>query len=858
MKPVTPVQLSVTLMLPLLLGVACPAALAQISVPVGDHTGTIVNQNGNTFDITGGTQAGANLFHSLQQFGLNQGQIANFLANSSVQNILARVTGGQASVINGLVRVTGGNSNLYLMNPAGIILGANARLDVPGSFTATTANSIGFGSAGWDPAGAFNAAGDNNYAALAGTPTTFAFHSLQPGVIINAGDLAVGSGQTLTLLGGTVINTGTLTAPDGTVTIAAVPGANLVRLSQAGSLLSLEFSPLTASPLTPSLPPPTIPQLLTGGELTHATGLTVNPDGTVQLGSSTASLPTTPGTALVNGQVSVAGRQPGGNAQIAVVGDRIALVNASLDASGLTGGTIRIGGGYQGKGTIPNAQYTYVDPTTTLRADGISPSQPVTFTPSPAHAGTVILWADQSTQFYGSISAQGGATSGNGGLVEVSGKHHLLFRGQVDTRAAAGTTGTLLLDPTNVEIRAGMNNDGDDNNGANPNPAFSFGNNADGNNGQVTVNDPAPTIIYESEFIDLNTTTNIIIQATENITIAPTLTNLFVGGNGSLTFTADADNNGSGNFSMAPTTQLNATGRSVTISGANVTLGTFQVQNANFTATNGNLTTGSIDASFGTTSNTVTLRAPNGAVTLNGTIRSGDMFRPADSTVSIEARSFRAFKPNRVAAPNDFSTENGPFVSIYAFPANQDGTRSGQVTVQFAAPNADPTPIVRGTGNPLIRIRLLQDTTFALGNQFNPAGTGSGTEGTIAVGVGFVPNAAILLQDNSFSATITQPPTGNGGNPVVGGNPSGGGSLESARAETSNSTNTLSATTTGISTVLEADQEDPDPTLTCEAAAVGDDILDISTLIPGGTTPPSTGTKGGALPPCPAGVAPRR
>lgn len=261
---------------------------AQITA-ASDGTRTLVNQSGNAFDITGGTRAGGNLFHSFQQFGLNQGQTANFLSNPAIQNILGRVTGGNASVINGLIKVTGGNSNFYLMNPAGIIFGANASLNVPGSFTATTANGVGLGCQGTGVgcAGWFNAIGDNNYAALTGMPDRLAFTMTQPGTIVNAGDLTVGQGQTLSLIGGSVVNTGSLSG--GKVMIAAVPGSSLVKLSQPDNLLSLEFIPPSASPTTPSpLPftPLTLPQLLTGGNLSNATGMTVNGDGSVSLSGS--------------------------------------------------------------------------------------------------------------------------------------------------------------------------------------------------------------------------------------------------------------------------------------------------------------------------------------------------------------------------------------------------------------------------------------------------------------------------------------------------------------------------------------------------------------------------------------------
>src|SRR4028118_749848 len=212
---------------------------AQPIVPAADDTNTLVNRHGNRIDITGGQLSGnsTNLFHSFTQFGLDANQSANFLSNPNIRNILGRVSGGEPSVINGLIQVTGGNSNLFLMNPAGIVFGAGASLNVPAAFTATTANGIGFGN-NW-----FNATGANDYNALSGTPSTFAFTTNQPGSIINAGNLAVNQGQNLTLVGGTVVNTGKVVAPSGTLTIAAVPGSSLVRLSQAGHLLSLEIDP---------------------------------------------------------------------------------------------------------------------------------------------------------------------------------------------------------------------------------------------------------------------------------------------------------------------------------------------------------------------------------------------------------------------------------------------------------------------------------------------------------------------------------------------------------------------------------------------------------------------------------------
>jgi filamentous hemagglutinin family protein len=151
-------------------------ATAQPIVSDGS-TNTVVTPDGNRYDISGGQLSGdgANLFQSFSQFGLNENQIANFLSNPSIVNILGRVTGGNASLINGLIQVSGGNANLYLMNPAGIIFGPNSQLNVPASFTATTATGIGF-DGGW-----FNAFGSNDYSSLTGTPMPFGLMPLKRG-----------------------------------------------------------------------------------------------------------------------------------------------------------------------------------------------------------------------------------------------------------------------------------------------------------------------------------------------------------------------------------------------------------------------------------------------------------------------------------------------------------------------------------------------------------------------------------------------------------------------------------------------------------------------------------------------------
>jgi filamentous hemagglutinin family protein len=579
------------------------------SITPGASSNTQVMPNGNQFNITGGNLSGdsKNLFHSFSQFGLSAGEIANFLATPQLQNILGGVNGGNPSVINGLIQVTGGTPNLYLMNPAGIVFGTNASLNVPAAFTATTANAIGFGN-NW-----FSTTGTTNYANLIGSPNGFAFTRLQPGSILNAGNLAVNPGQTLTLLGGTVVNTGTLTAPSGQITLMAVPGGKLVRLTESGSLLSLDLPLETQNqlPVVTSTVAPSLPQLLTGGNLPTATGVEVNADGSISLTSSGTVIPAEAGTTIATGNISTAG-QTGG--KINLLGDQVGVVGAAIDASGNNGGgTVLIGGDYQGKGTVPNAKLTVVDPTSTILANG-----GVT-----GDGGRIIIWSDETTRFYGDISATGGSQSGNGGFVEVSGKKFLTFQGTTNLVATTGKPGTLLLDPSFLSI-------------------------IDAPAGSGSLDGALPNLVAATPDAGANTVSwgtigaagaNIVLEAIGDITFqpitgaapgvtAPGAANLDLGPGGSLAVTST-----SGNVSFVNLTDtIRTNGGSVSVSGANLNLGNIETQPNTFLGPGqvGSVTltaTGTVNTNNINTSAGFITPSDGGNLTINagGSILTGDL-----------------------------------------------------------------------------------------------------------------------------------------------------------------------------------------------------------------------------------------
>ena len=123
--------------------VCASPATAQVSSD-GTLSTTVNSSDSRNFVIENGDRAGGNLFHSFREFSVPTGGSAHFNNAADIQNIFARVTGGNISNIDGLIRANG-SANLFLLNPAGILFGSNASLNIGGAFVGTTANSIQFG-----------------------------------------------------------------------------------------------------------------------------------------------------------------------------------------------------------------------------------------------------------------------------------------------------------------------------------------------------------------------------------------------------------------------------------------------------------------------------------------------------------------------------------------------------------------------------------------------------------------------------------------------------------------------------------------------------------------------------------------
>src|SRR3712207_8497367 len=64
-----------------------------------------------------------------------------FRSGQAIDNVISRVTGGEASRIDGTLASRVGKADVWLVNPSGIVFGPGARLDVPGSFHASDRKS---------------------------------------------------------------------------------------------------------------------------------------------------------------------------------------------------------------------------------------------------------------------------------------------------------------------------------------------------------------------------------------------------------------------------------------------------------------------------------------------------------------------------------------------------------------------------------------------------------------------------------------------------------------------------------------------------------------------------------------------
>ncbi|USX22443.1 YDG domain-containing protein [Oxalobacteraceae bacterium OTU3REALA1] len=374
------------------------------------------NFQGKTYSITNTPNAIINW----QGFSLGADEVARFIQQSADSKVLNRITGQDPSRILGSLQ---SNGKVFLINPNGVLFGAGSRVDVNG----LVASSLAISNADF-------LAGKNHFAGAANA-----------GKVVNQGTLATPNGGQIFLIAPAVENSGVISSPNGDVVLAA---GHSVQLFDARDP---NVQVVVSSPADQAL---NLGSIVAQGGRVGVYGALVNQRGTINADSAVVGangkiiLKSSRTTLLEAGSSTSARGTADGNlntgGDIVLLGAQVGLTgNAVVDASGgAGGGTVLVGGDYQGKNTaLPNAQQTHVGKDSVIRADATGLGD----------GGKVIVWSDRATQVFGAISARGGAAGGNGGFVETSG-HYLDMQGRVDTRAPLGATGTLLLDPSDIYI----------------------------------------------------------------------------------------------------------------------------------------------------------------------------------------------------------------------------------------------------------------------------------------------------------------------------------------------------------------------------------------------------------------------
>ncbi len=373
------------------------------------------------FFRTGATttiHAGNNAIINYSSFNIASHETVRFIQPSAASRVLNRVTSHDPSLIDGKLL---SNGIVYIANPAGIFFGQNAIVNVGGIVAAAgTMTNQDF------------LAGKDRFSGMTGR-------------VENLGTIKASS---VDMVGRFVANHGVVYAERGTVTMTA---GEDVLIGPRGGGLYVKVTGEAAQNLigqagvenTGSINAAGGASLLTAGDFYS---LAVRNTGTIT--ADRIALEGTAGGAVhVAGTLDASNTAPGGRGgSVQVLGERVAVLGATIDASGTAGGgEVLIGGDFQGGGDVRTADSTYVAQGSEVRADALSDGD----------GGRVIVWADDVTHFAGHISARGGSEGGDGGFAEVSGKDRLAFRGRADLRAAHGDVGTLLLDPDDITISNG-------------------------------------------------------------------------------------------------------------------------------------------------------------------------------------------------------------------------------------------------------------------------------------------------------------------------------------------------------------------------------------------------------------------
>ncbi|MBI1778222.1 MAG: filamentous hemagglutinin N-terminal domain-containing protein [Proteobacteria bacterium] len=405
-----------------------------------------------------GRQVGGNLFHSFGRFNLLTGESATFFGPGSVSNIIGRVTGGSVSSIDGTIRSTIPGANLFLVNPAGMMFGANASLDVQGSFHASTADYIRFADGA-----RFQATNPGGSTFTAAAPAAFGFLGPNPAPItVSGSQLSVLSGQSLSLVGGDLRLTGAgLAAPVGTLSLVAGAGAGEIAvpgtdpaattMTRFGAVVIERGSTVDATGLASGSPATSV--WIRGGSIVvDASAVTADNQGPDAIGQISLQ---------ADGQLSIRNMSrvestafgTGRAADLNLSGGSIAIADGSIGSFSLTtadagnttlsGGTIQLSNSFlTGGSNSGNSGSISISGT----GISISDSNLNAHSAGGTGAGAITLVATGDIVISGSNLFANSSNAANGGDIRVTGRSvSVLGQSNIANGSTAGSGGNLTI-----------------------------------------------------------------------------------------------------------------------------------------------------------------------------------------------------------------------------------------------------------------------------------------------------------------------------------------------------------------------------------------------------------------------------
>ncbi|MCW0388962.1 hypothetical protein NB722_003501 [Xanthomonas sacchari] len=411
-------------LLPFALACALAAPAHASGVPsLSSATGATVSQNGGTLQID---QNAAKAVLNWNSFNVGKDASVVFVQPSSSAVALNLIDASRgASIIDGSLRA---NGNVFLINSAGILFGNHAQVNVGG----LVASSLGL--AGDDDNGYLLARGDHGAAS-----------------VVNQGSIRAGNGGSVNLVGNHVANRGSISADGGAIRLLSADQVK-VTMDAAGAIgmqmvaaASQSVDGAAAAVENSGTLRANGGQILLQAGSTGLSQLLVNNTGALEAtgidtSGGSVRLVGSGGDVASSGRIDVSGTH-GGSVQL--LSDGAVNVAGRIDARGTAaGGSVRIGGGYQGGEQLQHANAATV-------ADGALLDASAT---GQGNGGSIVVWSDGHTAVHGALRANA-AGSGSGGLLETSG-HTVDFSGiAVGAKGAGpGSAGTWLVDPEDLTV----------------------------------------------------------------------------------------------------------------------------------------------------------------------------------------------------------------------------------------------------------------------------------------------------------------------------------------------------------------------------------------------------------------------